>query len=218
MILSSIVGGVYEQKALWTNVCADDWTAERAIIASNYDNKGELVYLGINVWASCDSGCSLVLNAIESSSNETLFYKFIAENGRILPKLYKRIQDQLNFNLIIHHTKYFFLHNKKLVVKQSFICFPNQWGRGSHIMTRFCKLSQILQNSLNLKINVFQGIPTDKFLASKYFAVTKKTLAKLEVGSRIPGEIWPSVRNIRCGKERPKRQTDRTCLKTSSDS
>ena len=33
-------------------------------------------------------------------------------------------------------------------------------------------LSQILQNSLNLKIRVFQGVSTDKFLASKYFAVT----------------------------------------------
>ena len=34
---------------LWTNVSADDWTAKKAIIASNNDNKGDMVYLGINV-------------------------------------------------------------------------------------------------------------------------------------------------------------------------
>ena len=45
------------KKALWTNVSADDSTAKKAIIASNDDNKGELIYIGLNVWASCDSGC-----------------------------------------------------------------------------------------------------------------------------------------------------------------
>ena len=35
LIVSSTVRGVNEQIALWINVCADDWTAEGAIIASN---------------------------------------------------------------------------------------------------------------------------------------------------------------------------------------
>ena len=34
-IVSGIVGGVDEQNSILNNVCADDWTAERAIIASN---------------------------------------------------------------------------------------------------------------------------------------------------------------------------------------
>ena len=35
LIVSSIVGGVYEQNSIVKKICADDWTAERAIIASN---------------------------------------------------------------------------------------------------------------------------------------------------------------------------------------
>ena len=35
LIVSSIVGGVYEQNSTVKKICADDWTAERTIIASN---------------------------------------------------------------------------------------------------------------------------------------------------------------------------------------
>ena len=35
LIVSGIVGGINEQNNIVNNVCADDWTAERAIIASN---------------------------------------------------------------------------------------------------------------------------------------------------------------------------------------
>ena len=34
-IVSSIVGGVNEQNSILNTVCADDWTAESAIKASN---------------------------------------------------------------------------------------------------------------------------------------------------------------------------------------